>query len=166
MFASTAGGRPGRRASITKLLRAKTASARTKAPPAAAKKTGQRPSTAKTTYVMSAADAREHARLREVAASPAVKGKEATAMRLLADDQFKHLTAGAIVKLVEQSATTVDDNDAAFRMSMAKSIISVGNSYIDADGSSAVDSGDAGRQKAASDSWDRAYARVFGSKGQ
>jgi hypothetical protein len=96
------------------------------------------------------------ARTKAVAASPAVKGKEAAALALLADDSLAGLSADAIIKLVGQAGARGDNADDAALRGMQTALGQSQNSKIDADTGNGWTSG----QQQSAAVWDHAIART------
>lgn len=102
-----------------------------------------------------ASNASIHARVQAVASAEGIKGKEAVALAMLADDEFAGLSATAIVKLVGQAGAPAASGDDADRSTMAAALAQSRNSGVDADGGKVDDT-----KKQSAGIWDKAIARI------
>lgn len=97
-----------------------------------------------------------------VANDPALKGKAALALDMLADDDCANVSANGIVKLLKAGASAspqtaqnmADARDKAMRAEMRAALTSTGNSNIAADGGAGSQKGKPGG------SWSYAIAKI------
>lgn len=97
-----------------------------------------------------------HDRIKAVAGAADVKGKEAVALALLADDELTGLSAAAIVRLVGQAGAAAASGEDAALAEMRAALATSSNSNIDAEAGRSTSTKDVQAQSV----WGSAIARV------